>query len=336
LGKGNANAGDLVTTGGAARILNGFPQGNGSRVLVYGELLNPSGSILQVRTRAIREDTKATLIETGGMAELTLDDWAETGKSVVVRPADYRPSPDPDTPGRFKSPESSAIDRLDSEDRLQTHSLQDEAFPFRVRILVRDKSQPTPVNRPFTYRGNKAYVGLRKGDEYVIRVSYNRQRHDANRNVFYKVMVDGLSIRDQKVPRDGRPVNAAEFATKGIQVGSPTPIRLEKTSCFVLTPELGQRECELEGFYLTDQLVCPFIVTDVAQSLAAKRGLTDQIGVITVTFYEEIGKPRGDVATKPGPTRIGRKIKPVEAGEIGPCIGIVHIHYLSPQALAEL
>jgi hypothetical protein len=271
------------------------------------------------------------------MAELTLDDWAETGKSVVVRPADYKPSPDPDAPGLFKSPESSAIDRLDSPDRLQKHSLEDPASPFRVSIHVRDKSQPTgTAKRPFTFRGNKAYVGLQKGDEYVIRVGYNRQRHDANRNVFYKVMVDGLSIRDQKVPRDGRPVNAAEFATKGIQVGSPTPIRLEKSSSFVLTPQTGGRECELEGFYLTDQLVCPFIVTDVAQSLAAKRGLTDQIGVITVTFYEEIGKPRGDVATKPGATRIGRKIQRVPVGEIGPCIGVVHIHYLSPQALAEL
>jgi hypothetical protein len=332
---------DIGTFQGAHRIakyLNkDFPP-----VVVYGELLERNPGIVQVRARAIRNDTKATLVETGGMAELSEHEWLETNRSVIVQPEDFTRERDPET-GDYKTRGISIIEKWHRRERQAPHPHQDDSFPFRVEIRsgpIGSDARKWPI-APGIYIDNRAYVALDKGQEYRIRVTCRKSGAAADDGVFMKLLVDGLNIRAQKKPQ-GVPVNLMQ--TKGVAVLEQNPVPLdepdlppEKQHVWILRPARNatdaQRSWEFEGFYLTDKLVCPFIVGEASES----RGLADEIGIITAVFYEEIRMRAGAVGTFAGPPRNAENpVQRIPAGDIGNPLGSIQIHYVSTRELQQL
>jgi hypothetical protein len=321
---------DLGTFGGMQRIAKGFLDPTFPPVVVYGELLEREPGVVQIRARAIRNDTKATLIETGGTAELSLEDWMETGKSVVVEAEDFERDLDPKT-GHYKTRGVDVIEeQVDSSGELEAHPMSDPSFPYRLKIMVRDGSKRGGwVERRCHFVGNNAYVALEKGDEYRIRIAYRGPE-----NAFVKLMVDGLNIKSQEALPEA---TEEELKTRGVEVLSLNPVSLEHTDkklAWVLKPgEVANPEWEFEGFYLSRDLVCPFLVGERGES----PGLADQIGLITAVFYEELGAERGELGTTTSEPRIAeRRVVQTTAGNIGNPIASVHIHYVSSEELRRL
>jgi hypothetical protein len=323
------SAQDLGTFKGTQRIANylnrDFPP-----VVVYGELLERKPGIVQVRARAIRNDTKATLIETGGTAELNESEWIETNKSIIPRREEYQALLDPET-SEYKTRGISLIEQWDPRIDSEPHPLKVKTFPFRFEFLVRPRSNPRiwkSVGCEFI--GNQAYVALDRGDEYQIRVKYLAlPGQNSDRNVFMKLLVDGLNILDQKALTGA---SEDEIRTRGIDMVAINPVSLEKSDKWILRPAI-KHSWTFEGFYLTDHLVCPLYVTAASES----RGLGDQIGLISAVFYEELATRGGEQGTVAGqPREAERPVQRVDAGAIGNPIGSVHIHYVSSQELERL
>jgi hypothetical protein len=313
-------------------------------VVVYGELLERRPGIVEVRARAIRNDTKATLIETGGTAELTTNEWLETNKSVIAQTADFRRMLDPES-GTYKTRGISAIEKWHERERSAPHPNQELSFPFHVEILVRRK--PTTADRrewivaQCEYIGNEAYVALDKGQEYRIRVTYRDLGREGSRDsVFMKLLVDGLNIRAQQRPAG---VSDYEIKTRGVAVLEQNPVPLheadtppERQHVWIMRPAesaaVAERAWVFEGFYLSDEFVCPFIVGEASES----RGLADEIGTISAVFYHE-DKTRGGVGTIAGvPRQAERPVQRIPAGHVCNLIGSIQIKYVSARELEQL
>jgi hypothetical protein len=180
---------------------------------------------------------------------------------------------------------------------------------------------------------------------------------DTSEQAAVKVLVDGLSIFDQELPARFQGLPSASLVaktsraqllkpiTKGIAleiIESAAPTSLAAATPWPMLPAhlRGNRDDRAYlGYYVgTDGLYCPFQVVDAAESLAAERGFTDSIGLITAVFYEDLGHPLGadsNVATRPGPLRRGPNLPQVPVGELGRELGMVSIRYVSRKALGR-
>ncbi len=272
--------------------------------LVDGTLRHRAGREMIWQCKLRNGDTGDVLERVGGRVLLNVNEWAMIGRSVAVTPADrvveHTPGGDP-----VKPPEDQVVDRLDQRAE-GPHPLQDESFPLRVKIRVDGKE------RAGEFRGNEYFVPLRKGEVYEIAVE-NRSGH----LVLMRLLVDGLNTLPEK-----------EDAAKGVAtyvIGKR--VNLDEARHWLLRPEDGQK-FTVRGF-LTD--VGPqgklreFKVVDAAESLAARRKFTDQIGLITAAFYAPGGVDRG-LGTAPGTLRDERVLEG-EKVTVGNVLAVIHIRY---------
>ncbi|MEN0111763.1 MAG: caspase family protein [Planctomycetota bacterium] len=301
------------------------------------------------------------LYTVAGRAAVTLDDWAEHGHSVVVRPSDFRTARDPST-GLMKSAESVAVATLD--DRVKSddyqHPMATDDLGCSVRLFV-----PSGRNRYFirtpVYRDGKAYVGLDKGETYQIELDYDLERLNEGRPVYAKILVDGVSIRAPQLAIDP----GADWMAGGPQAANPSGaertdaidggFRISKGVDLVRIARnqsigslgLGQmwlldgatKPLRYKGFYLgAGQDALAFTVVDSADSIGADRDYGQAVGLISIVLYDVLGAGRGgDVGTAAGLPVQGARLREVKApGGVGRQIAVLHLNYCSSQALRQL
>ncbi|MEM6798178.1 MAG: caspase family protein [Planctomycetota bacterium] len=326
-------------------------------VILNGQIRVRQGDMLLLQTTVIRNGRDAHTV--GGRARISLDDWAEMGHSYAFAKADFRPRRTAD----FKSltPEQSAMAVADRriEQTAARHPLQDSRFPYRVKLLARGADQQGSFRerRP-VFRDGKAYVGLDQGENYVIDIEYGDHRQlDGGKNIYAKILVDGVSILGTRfdTPDNDNDLpfgNGGGFAAAGPDVDGSGDrpvfkgidlIRVARPNALATAQEWvlprNRTSVRYEGFYPEgDGDVCRFLVVDAKDSIGANRAYGQNVGLITVVFYREVGTPRGDApGTAPGERLAGRRVQRVEReGYVGDQIAVVHLNYLSTRAVGEL
>ncbi len=235
------------------------------------------------------------------------------GRSVAVQPNDYRV--------RFNSNQpitEQVIERLD--DRSEgPHPMQDEAFPFRVRMTVDGQE------RAGVFRGNDYIVPIRAGEVYALEIENRGSHHDL---VLMRLLVDGLNTLPQPVE------------TKGVQTMAwGSRVNLENARPWKLIRGRGLKQQQGEvfkvpGFYShiegTKSQYHEFKVVDAAQSLAAQQEYTGDIGLITAAFYARGAATRA-VGTAAGERRKD-DVRQIEDVPVGKMLGVVHIRYVDADA----
>jgi len=250
----------------------------------------------------------------GGTARLNEHEWAMLGRSVAVKPEDHigeAPSIDDPVVAPAGKPTDDLIDRIDERSE-GPHPLSDADFEFPIKILVAGQE------RPGIFRGNDCFILLDKGEEYAIRIENRKQS-----TVMMRLLVDGLNTLPQVV---GKGVETTEIAPR---------VNLQDARAWVLDPA-KRRRYTVKGFFTSTGRKAKFRtfeVTDAAEGIAARRNFTDQIGMITVVFYNKASGSRG-VATKLG--REDETTVQTYRAKVGDLLAVVNIRYVSPAALRQL
>jgi uncharacterized caspase-like protein len=316
--------------GSGQRLAALASQGGGFPVLVRGSLYERKGNLLHLRCKLVETSGERTLGYVGGVAALNVSEWAMQGHSVqLASPGDVSPGPgEPPippppppslSPAPAVSPSAQLIAQADQKSR-EAHPLSDPNFPLRIRILVNGRERQ-PV-----FRSNQAYVQVAKGEKYEVRVE-NRLTGAGgmSKRALLRLLVDGLNTLPE--PDDD----------KGIaQMIVGKRVNLDEAKYWCLNPDDnsyrpgGIPTWAIPGYAASTGLqgkTRDFEVVDAAESLAARRKFTEQIGLITAAFYEP-KLARGDLGTLPGKERdaIIRRCEDVEPGRL---IAVLHLHYAS-------
>jgi hypothetical protein len=185
--------------------------------------------------------------------------------------------------------------------------------PYAVEILVAPKSGAALQPRAPKIEEGLAFVGIRRGEVYGVRL-INNTAHEAA----VTLTIDGLNVFTFSEVRDPK--------TKQPRFGR------------VIVPAKGS--VVIKGWHRTNELSEEFLVTEYARSAAGSLGSTAKLGTITATFsaaWPKGGQPPSDEPA--GPSRsvdaTGRgaqfKEKYVEVErEIGVVREVVSVRYTRP------
>jgi hypothetical protein len=144
--------------------------------------------------------------------------------------------------------------------------------PYAVEILAAPKPGSRYASRPATVRDGLAFVPLRRGKIFGVRL-INRSPHDAA----VTLTIDGLNLyafSDLKDPETGRP----KFSVVLVGAG---------------------KDVFLRGWHRTHEVSEEFVITDYAKSAAAELRSTAPTGVITATFAAAWPKDQSPPADEP-------------------------------------
>jgi hypothetical protein len=185
--------------------------------------------------------------------------------------------------------------------------------PYAVEILVAPHSVAALQPRAAKVEQGLAFVGIRRGEVYGIRL-INNTAHDAA----VTLTIDGLSIFTFSDARDAK-TKQPKFAR-------------------VIVP--AKASVVIKGWHRTNEVSEEFLVTEYAKSAAGSLGSTAKLGTITASFsaaWAKGGNPPADEPT--GPTRsvdatgrgaqVKEKYFEVER-EIGVVREVVSVRYTRP------
>jgi len=324
---------------------------NGRRLttLIDGNLKARAGCMMHVRVdlRDLRDVQTHT---TGGFAHLTLDEWLELGLSVDITEVEAE--------GRD---ESHFISVLDNAAASQPHPLDDkrrekagmDEFPFDLTIEVRGSGGVWRV-RPFDFARdpNKCIVTFKRGEVYRIGV---KSKYANENGAFARILVDGLNTLPQMAAPSAKGISVEPTASGSVV--QPVRLRLEELATRIDSAERAVewrtaphvRLCEARPWFLPPGFAgaipgyaCgtrekeiayrEFQVIDAPQSLAARRGYTEDVGIISASFYEPVpGRGRFQAGTRRGEL-VEKEFDRYEGGyKPGPLLGVVHIHYVGEE-----
>ncbi|KKK65982.1 hypothetical protein LCGC14_2968670, partial [marine sediment metagenome] len=193
----------------------------GMPVIALGTLRNRAGRVVTLQCELIQTRDDELAGTAGGKALLNENEWAMTGRSVAVKPEDRRPET-PEQGQPLRSVSAPVIEQWDERSQ-GAHPLSDPAFPFRVKIMVKDGTSERPTERSPVFRGNDMFVPLGKGEVYEIWVE-NR----AGRLVLMRLLVDGLNTLPEKQKDKG--VDVYQVAA-GLLEKVPTHVNHEGVIC---------------------------------------------------------------------------------------------------------
>ncbi|MEO0531017.1 MAG: caspase family protein [Planctomycetota bacterium] len=309
-----------------------------------------------------------------GRATVSVDDWAEHGHSVVVRPSDFRTARDPAT-GVMKSAESVAVATLDERVNAADyqHPMASDDLGCGIRLRVPTGRNSYYMRKP-TFHDGRAYVALDKGEEYEIALDYDLAKLNGGRPVYAKILVDGVSIRNPQIAPE-QSSGSAEASPETNEANESGPrfydrqpgesntrrpggeggpvfykgVDLVRMARHTPVASLGLQQMWLldgqtkplvyRGFYVgPDKDAFRFKVVDSAESIGAKRDYGESVGLISVILYDVLGASRGsDVGTAPGLPIAGARLRQVKApGGVGRQIAVLHLNYCSSAALSQL
>lgn len=283
----------------------------GMQALVLGTLRNRTGRTIHIHCELLRTDSEELAGSAGGAALLNESEWAMIGRSVRVTPGDRRPVL-PDSPEAGRPETDRVIARLDERAK-GPHPLLDPAFPYGVRIQVGGKE------RKCVFRGNDCFVALQKGETYEVWIE-----NKSGQPTLMRLLVDGLNTLPEKLLDKG-------VLTYAIAA----PVSLDEARPWLLDPEQSAVNA-VRGFVTktgVDGELREFTIVDAADSLAARQRFTEQIGVITAAFYAPAKDARG-IGTAAGRER-AENLDERSGFEVGNLLGVVHIRYVEPGALAD-
>ena len=163
-----------------------------------------------------------------------------------------------------------------------SHPLADPTFPYRARIMI-ETVNGRFQERQLKFDGKDCYVPLAKDEVFSIYVT-----NGSGKPTFARILVDGLNTLPEKSREKGVYVEARKGAYRQAQ-----PVNLIEARAW--GPLAPNREYGFPGFFLktgTDAIVDKFKVVDAQRSFAADAGYTDQLGLITVAFFEMQQKPK--------------------------------------------
>ncbi len=279
----------------------------GMPVIALGTLRNRAGRVVNLQCTLIQTEVDAIAGMAGGTAMLNESEWAMLGRSVELR-QDTRQAPGS---GDLESdPTAQLVKRLDARSK-DPHPMADPDARFRVHIKVNGK-----VREP-TFKGNDMFVALRRGEVYEIWVE-NRSDQVA----MLRLLVDGLSTLPQKVT-DLKGIDTFEIAAR---------VNLEDTRAWILDPKQA-RQWAVRGFVTetgTQGKLREFKVVDAAESLAARRQFTDDIGLITAAFYTASNARGGPIGTTFGKEREENISVRVDK-RVGNLLSVINIRYVDPE-----
>lgn len=201
-------------------------------------------------------------------------------------------------------------------DRTRPHPLAtDSKFPASVDILVSAEKRPLQTVNP------DQYVALEAGEEPVIRVT-----NSGSKDVYALVLIDGINVMGKKREHPGEVI--ARDNHRLVKAGQ------DFTFEGWYTPMSGNK-WKVESFKLTDE----------RDSVAARSGSVDRVGMISCLFYTVgwEGVVPGDRFLQSG-GRLGfgsGKTRPVEldatnADAPGLLLSAVTIRYARKSEVAEL
>jgi len=281
----------------------------GLPVLAIGTLRNRNGRVVTMQCKLIKTETGDVLASASGAAWLNESEWGMLGKSGQVKDA---PLPGGDAPSVDNEPSANdqadpvteTVEELD-QDANGPHPLADRNFQIPVRILVNNKE------RKGTFRGNDYIVKLRKGEKYAVQVANN-----TNDRVMMRLLIDGLNTLPQEIEE-----------AKGIATEEVAPrVSLGEARHWVLDPN---KRFSVKGFVNKtgeQGIYREFVVVDADESLAARKSFTDQVGLITVAFYQDKNRTRGAAGTQQG-AEVQQDLTVRQGTECGKMIAVVNIRY---------
>lgn len=330
---------------------------DGMPVIVVGTFRNRSGREMKLRCKLVQVESGQLSWSAGGTAHLNEQEWAMLGRSAIVPPEDrVGPAPAPGQNVPPVAPQFAAAERIQLLDEISQgpHPLLDPKNPYRVWVKVGTldaRGQFQGNERPLVFRGNNAFLPVRKGEVLQIWVD-NKSGHLR----LMRLLVDGLNTLPEIIvntavdPKPLRAANPAPWITRSQQ-----PVD-ENGKKGIMTCEWGAHvslnDARAWGLDPNDQdwkgpwvikgfvtetgengKVRAFEIVDIDQSWAARQHFTDQVGLITAAFYAPDGMGRG-LGVGAG-REINQNLKTKKFPPPGKLVGLVHIRYVDADTLAN-
>lgn len=295
-------------------------ESGGMQVVAQGMLRSRTGRVVTLQCKLLQTADRKVVSMAGDTAQLSESEWAMLGISANV-PSDAR-QPQPPMPGRPSAPAGQQVFQVLDAQRDGPHPLLDPQFPYRVKIMVGGQE------RGCVFRGNEAYVPLRKGDVYQVWIE-NRTPY----RTFLRLLVDGLNTLPEKVHLEkGLMVEPTE---SGGEFQPAQRVNLGDARAWLIDPEESPLVA-VRGFFSTvgeEGTLREFKVVDAPESLAARQQFTDQLGLITAAFYG-IKASRG-LGTGAGEER-RQQTGEYSGLQVGNLLAVVHLRYAAPEAVEDL
>ena len=291
-------------------------QGHDLPALVVGRIDRLDGNRLSLQCQLVDLTTGDILGTAGGSARLCASELAMQGTSGVTVPVSTQQTPIEESPSDGREQAQIQSGRV--------HPLADPDFPYRVWIEVKDADGKFH-KREGTVRGKDYYVRLAKGEVY--RVCFKKTNPG---ETFVKVLVDGLNTLPE--PSQVKGIDVEPVASNQLQQAQPVNLA-EAQAWGAIEPN---EEYFIAGFFSwtgDDPRYDEFKVVDAPSALAARTGYTDQIGLITVAFYDCMKKSPAPRSGQRGlGTGLGRRYRtnletytgPYQPGRL---LAVVHIRY---------
>ncbi|MDR0328642.1 MAG: caspase family protein [Planctomycetaceae bacterium] len=215
---------------------------------------------------------------------------------------------------------------------------------FDVWIETRPIGRGTYKKRAFTHKGNDCYLELNKGEEYQIQF-----KADSSDDIFVRILVDGLNTLSQPptARTRGAYVEAADSDSESDSIVAPR-VSLETARPWVVLGGSKNVSFSVPGFFdvngkPTSDTVRRFKIVDLEEAVAAKKKYSEQIGLITVAFYNAVDPPsdatppttRGAVGTGMGAAE-RTNVKRYERDKVpGDLLAVYNIRYMTPEMLKQ-
>ena len=238
-------------------------------------------------------------------------------------------------------------------ERTQLHPMADPNCPFKVAFETR----PAGSNRSYTFRnctieGNQCFLVVNQGEEYAIRI-----RNESSNPIFARILVDGLNTLSQpmtmiakgafveEVGNGATGGNGGQNAIGNTNAGTTSGtyqlaprVDLDSARPWILRPNGSYQIAGFVDANMQADALYRFQVVDADESVAARANYTDQIGTITIAFFE---------ATQPysGARGIGTGAGSAEAVRIegyrgslvpGNMLVVMNTRYMSPNSFKTL
>jgi hypothetical protein len=235
----------------------------------------------------------------------------------------------------FQEQQREVAEVLNNREKLPP--INDPQNPFKVQFGVRPINKPNAgyVKRDIETKGGEYVLPLSKGEEFQIMI-----KCETEREVFVRALVDGLNTLAQreKITVKGDALEVSGPAGEGDYVVMPR-VSLENAKSWVMNyPKPTNSFYVIQGFYEANgknSTLRRFQVVDADESAAARKNYTDQLGLITIGFFEPV--PRGrEVGVRPG-AKEKVEIEKYSGNKVpGPMMAVYNIRYLTPEALEKL
>ncbi len=287
--------------------------------LIRGILRSRLDNKITLQCSLVSVDDLQVLGQAGGSAELSDQEtiMLDQSPSRPVPPVLYQPGP-PSVDAKPRQSVTDKVTRWLADNSRGHHPYLDREYPYQVRVMVGKEERKRVI------RGNRCYVGLRKGEIYRVRVDL---AESVDAPVYMQLFVDGRNTLPEPVPPK------AAYPEAKVRYLPAQRVNPTNAQAWKLDPE-KRRIFGIPGFYSKggeDARYNEFLVGEAPDTMGPRKQFNDEPGVITAAFYAAAGGSRS-VVTELGEDRRGRTglYRSVKLGNLR---GVVQIHYVEADTL---